>query len=158
MSDSKRILFNTLTISKGRNGYVRTSGILLEPINVIEGSEYVEVSIITSKGDASQAIQIKIPMRHVKEVGEALIELSGEEQEKTYPTCGKCGADLCIQESVKREYTPKDEGVEPVFGLGHYNSNGEYETLGSVDFGGKRFDLCDNSDSCAKCGSHKINY
>ena len=158
MNDSKRINFNTLTISKGRNGYVNTSGVILEPINVIEGSEYVEVSIITSKGDVSSAIQIKIPMNHVKEVGEALIDLSGNQSDKTYPTCGKCGADLCIGNSVKREYTPKDDGVKPVIALGHYETNGDFEPDNSVGFGGNRFDLCDNSDSCAICGSRKINY
>ena len=158
MSSSKRINFNTLTISKGRNGYVKTSGVILEPFSIIENSEYVEVSIITGKGNVSSAIRIKIPMNHAKEVGVALINMSGDLLEKTYPTCGKCGADLCLGESVKREYTPKDEDVEPVIALGHYDTYGDFEPDNPVDFGGKRFDLQDNSDCCQLCGSHKINY
>jgi len=67
----------------------------------------------------------------------------------------ECGADLSKNSSVKRDYVNKD-GSAGCFGFGHYYGpplNGQYECDTSPDLSIGRWDLLDNSDTCAGCGA-----
>ncbi len=75
-----------------------------------------------------------------------------EERIRDSNTCSKCGADLTVMNSVRREYISKSEDGNSVFGQGHYDTNGDYDPDTSISFGNRSFDLCDDSDTCAACG------
>ena len=66
--------------------------------------------------------------------------------------CPHCRADLTQPESVTREYANKDTDSEEggVFAHGHYE-NDVFESDRFSGFGGGRFDLLDNSDTCSAC-------
>ena len=63
--------------------------------------------------------------------------------------CGKCGSKLVERDSVQREYVNKDGG-DSVFATGHYvDEHFVSDSFSGCD--GERYDLLDDSDSCASC-------
>lgn len=66
-------------------------------------------------------------------------------------TCPHCGSDLSEDATVRRTYVNKDDEDGDVSGLGHYNTEGQYEPDRFDGFGDGRFDLRDDSDTCAHC-------
>jgi hypothetical protein len=68
--------------------------------------------------------------------------------------CAKCGRDLGAPESVIREYFSR-HGHDPVHSLGHYDAEGSFEPDTSVTLTAELhgYDLADDSDSCAACGT-----
>lgn len=74
--------------------------------------------------------------------------------DKTKPTCPHCLADLTADSSVIRDYTNKssDEDAEDVSAYGHYEGEDQvFESDSFEGFGGKSFDLLDDSDKCESC-------
>lgn len=67
-------------------------------------------------------------------------------------SCPGCKADLTAPESVTREYANKDgeSKDDSVFAQGHFEG-GVFECDRFDGFGGGRFDLLDDSDTCAVC-------
>lgn len=68
-------------------------------------------------------------------------------------TCPHCLANLSLTDSVTREYVNKDGDSEAssVYAHGHYDQQGTFESDRFDGFGGGRFDLLDDSDSCSSC-------
>jgi len=75
------------------------------------------------------------------------------EQEKTQPLCPLCQADLAVECSVIRDYVNKSVGEdeEDVSAYGHYDEEGDFVSDSFEGFGGKNFDLLDDSDKCESC-------
>jgi hypothetical protein len=63
-----------------------------------------------------------------------------------------CQADLAAPDSVSREYVNKDDG-DPCYASGRYH-DGEFVSDAFNGFSAGRFDLLDDSDTCASCGQH----
>ena len=64
------------------------------------------------------------------------------------PPCEKC--DTHSKCSVRREYINKGDGPS-AYAFGHYDENGDFEADDAPDLSNGSYDLCDNSDTCAKC-------
>ncbi|WP_229623876.1 hypothetical protein [Vibrio parahaemolyticus] len=68
------------------------------------------------------------------------------------PRCPNCFADLTQEGSVSRTYVNKDDDDAIVVVSGQYEGKDEcFESNGSVDLSGGRYDCLDDSDCCNAC-------
>jgi hypothetical protein len=74
----KEIRYKLNDMSKGRNGFFYTSGVVLTG-QKRQDDEVVEITTLTGKGNYSEAILLRIPKSAAAQMGQALIDLSKEE-------------------------------------------------------------------------------
>jgi hypothetical protein len=64
-----------------------------------------------------------------------------------------CKADLTKPSSVVRRYDDKDDADNTIESEGHYVDGDHFESDDNISLSGGRFDLADDSDTCASCGA-----
>lgn len=114
-------------------------------------------AIATDVNNSGFEEQVKYILNHdgpTDETIESIKKLLQDNADETKPTtsaryCQSCGMDLTVRDSVIREYVNKDDGPNARV-QGHYDANGEFEKDSGYPAEG-RYDLCDDSDSCANC-------
>lgn len=80
------------------------------------------------------------------------VEQTTKEVDQDAPLCPNCGSRLDLESAVRREYVNKDgeSQDDSVFALGHYKHD-EFLSDEFPGFPNSRFDLLDDSDTCAHC-------